>query len=60
MNAMQELGRKVAQDESGQNLIEYSVLACVISIAVIFSVKGLSANIAGQFVALGSRLSAAL
>jgi pilus assembly protein Flp/PilA len=60
MNTMRELGSLLMQDESGQDLIEYSLLAGIISVAAIASLKGLSGNIASQWTALGSRLSAAL
>jgi pilus assembly protein Flp/PilA len=44
-------------DESGQDLIEYALLAALIGLAAATSMKGLATKISGAFTSIGSTLT---
>ena len=46
-------------DESGQDLIEYALVAFLIAFAAVTSMSGLATKIHSAFVAIGSKLASA-
>jgi pilus assembly protein Flp/PilA len=44
------------QDELGQDLIEYALIAALIAVAAIAALKGLTNKISNEFNAIGSSL----
>jgi pilus assembly protein Flp/PilA len=56
MNCPSRLLRSLANDESGQDLIEYALIAALIAIAAIAAMKGLSTKISTEFNTIGSSL----
>jgi pilus assembly protein Flp/PilA len=46
-------------DESGQDLIEYALVAFLIAFAAVISMKGLATNINTAFSKIGSQLTSA-
>jgi pilus assembly protein Flp/PilA len=47
-------------DESGQDLIEYALVAALIGLAAVTSMRTLSNAIAGSFSTVGSKLTSAI
>ena len=47
----------IAHDESGQDLIEYALVAALIAIAAITSMKTLSTKISSAFTSIGTTLT---
>jgi len=47
-------------DESGQDLIEYALVAAVLALAAIAGMSNLASNISNAFSAVGSKLSSAV
>lgn len=45
------------QDESGQDLIEYALLAALIGLTATTAVKGLGTKVSGAFTTVGSTLT---
>jgi pilus assembly protein Flp/PilA len=60
MIQLSKLSNALLNDESGQDLIEYALLAAMIAIAAIGTVKTLSNTIFGEFSYISSKLSSAL
>jgi pilus assembly protein Flp/PilA len=56
MNCPSRLLRSLVNDESGQDLIEYALIAALIAIAAIAAMRGLSTKIATEFNTIGSSL----
>jgi pilus assembly protein Flp/PilA len=48
------------QDESGQDLIEYALLAALIGLAATTAMKGLATKISGSFNSVGSTLTSSV
>ena len=48
------------QDETGQDLIEYALVAGLIGISAVFSMSTLSNKISSAFNSIGSKLSSAV
>ncbi len=55
-----ELCKKLLQDESGQDLIEYALVAAIIALAAVAAMSALASNISNAFSAVGSKLSSAV
>ena len=53
------LGRLLG-DESGQDLIEYALVAAIIGLAAVAAMSTLASNISNAFSAVGSKLSSAV
>jgi len=53
---MREWLRKLHSDESGQDIIEYIVIAAVISVAGIALIPGIAAKVTGYWNALSAAL----
>jgi pilus assembly protein Flp/PilA len=52
--------RNLLRDESGQDLIEYALVAAVIGLAAVASMSTLANNVSNAFSAVGSKLSSAV
>jgi pilus assembly protein Flp/PilA len=48
--------RKLLRDESGQDLIEYALVAAIIGLAAVAAMGSLANNITNAFNAVGSKL----
>ncbi len=51
--------KKLIRDESGQDLIEYALVAALIALGSIVAMKGLAAGISTAFSSVNSSLAAA-
>ena len=56
MTTTSELLRKLLRDDSGQDLIEYALIAALIAVAAIAALRGLTNKIDNEFNAIGSSL----
>ncbi len=54
------VGKKLLRDESGQDLIEYALVAAIIALAAIAAMSTLASNISNAFSAVGSKLSSSV
>ena len=59
MAQLKTLTHRFMQDESGQNLIEYALIACLIGLAAITSLSTVANSITGAFCYISSKLNAA-
>ena len=57
---MLNLLRNLHQDESGQDLIEYALVAALIAFAAVTAMNGLATSINSAFSVIGSKLTSAL
>ena len=57
---MLNLLRNLHQDESGQDLIEYALVAALIAFAAVTAMNGLSTSINSAFSIVGSKLTSAM
>ncbi len=48
---------ELAQDESGQDLIEYALVAALVGLGAVASIKGVSTKINSVFTAIGTNLT---
>lgn len=48
--------RKLIDDDSGQDLIEYALIAALIAVAAIAALRGLDNKISSEFNTIGSSL----
>jgi len=55
----QALGN-LLRDESGQDLIEYALVAAILGLAAVAGMSSLASNISNAFSAVGSKLSSAV
>jgi pilus assembly protein Flp/PilA len=53
---MKQLLKNLLSDESGQDLIEYALIAALIALVAIAGLNGLSGKINSEFSAVGSDL----
>jgi pilus assembly protein Flp/PilA len=60
MSHMLEVLRSLHQDESGQDLIEYALVAALIAFAAVAAMQTLATQINGAFSTIGSKLTSAL
>ena len=51
--------RQFLSDESGQDLIEYALLAALVGLSAVVSVKGLSNSVKNTFNGVGNQLATA-
>lgn len=56
MNKFNGLLRRLHHEDSGQDLIEYALIAALIALATITAMKGLSNAIGSEFNKIGSSL----
>lgn len=59
-NRALEVLRTLHNDESGQDLIEYALVAALIAFAAVFGMNVLASDINTAFSTIGSKLNAAL
>ena len=57
---MKNLLRDLLRDDSGQDLIEYALVAAVLALAAVAGMTTLARNISNAFSAVGSKLSSAV
>ena len=60
MKNISKLIRTFAQDESGQDLIEYALVAGLIGLGAVTAMGNLSSSIATAFSSVGSKLNSAV
>jgi pilus assembly protein Flp/PilA len=53
---MKQLFKNLMNDESGQDLIEYALIAALIALGAIVAMQSLSNKISNEFNAIGSSL----
>lgn len=54
------LWRRLFEEESGQDLIEYALILAFLAIASVATMKGLAANLANFFGSLGTTLTGSI
>jgi pilus assembly protein Flp/PilA len=59
MKSSKKLFLSLLQDESGQDLIEYALVAGLIGLAAVTAMSGLAGKIGDAFNAVGSQLTSA-
>ncbi len=52
--------KNLIRDESGQDLIEYALVAAIIALAAVAAMTTLASNISNAFSKVGSQLSSAV
>jgi len=57
---MKRVFRNFLRDESGQDLIEYALVATILGLAAVAGMSSLASNISNAFSAVGSKLSSAV
>ena len=57
MSNMKQLLKNLVNDESGQDLIEYALVAALVGLGAVASMKGLSNSIGTAFNGVGTALS---
>lgn len=60
MNSIVCIYTALLRDESGQDLIEYALVAGLIGLGAVVAMSGLATNIASSFTTIGSQLSSAV
>jgi pilus assembly protein Flp/PilA len=55
-----EMLKRLLREESGQDLIEYALVAAVIALAAVAAMSSLASNISNAFSAVGTKLSSAV
>jgi len=60
MKNLKNMMTNFVNDESGQDLIEYALAACLIGLAAVTSMRTLATNISGAFTSIGSTLTSAI
>jgi pilus assembly protein Flp/PilA len=60
MRNILRLSQRILSDESGQDLIEYALIAALISLAAIATLKTLATAIESVFTAIQTQLSTAI
>jgi pilus assembly protein Flp/PilA len=54
---MKQLFTNLMQDESGQDLIEYALVAALVGLGAVAAMKTLGTNISSAFTSVGSNLT---
>ena len=57
MTNMKQLVKNLINEDSGQDLIEYALVAALVGLGAVAAMKGLSNNIGNAFNSIGSTLS---
>jgi pilus assembly protein Flp/PilA len=57
---MKKLLRDLLREDSGQDLIEYALVAAVLALAAVAGMTTLANNLSNAFSAVGSKLSSAV
>jgi pilus assembly protein Flp/PilA len=59
MNNLKQLLKNLMTEESGQDLIEYALVAALVGLGAVAAMKGLSNSIGNTFNGIGTSLAAA-
>ena len=54
---MKQLFTNLMQDESGQDLIEYALVAALVGLGAVTAMKTLSSNVGSSFTSIGTTLT---
>lgn len=57
MSKFSQLFSRIVSDESGQDLIEYALVAAILAMGAVVSMKALSTKISTAFTTIGTTLS---
>ena len=57
---MKQLFKQLMQEESGQDLIEYALVAALVGLGAVAAMQGLSNSIASTFNGVGTQLTSAV
>ena len=57
---MKQLLKKLATEDSGQDLIEYALVAALVGLGAVVAMKGLSNNVGKTFNGVGNSLTNAV
>ena len=57
---MKKMLRDLLREDSGQDLIEYALVAAVLALAAVAGMTTLASNLSNAFSAVGSKLSSAV
>jgi len=60
MNSLKATLSKLIQDESGQDLIEYALVAAIIALGATAAMTSLAGNISNAFSTVGAKLTSAV
>ncbi len=60
MNHLFFVLHRLIADESGQDLIEYALAACLIGLSAVASMRTLASHLQGAFSAIGTNLTSAV
>jgi len=60
LNSFEHAWRRLLQDDSGQNMIEYALVAALIALGAIVAVQGLASSLSTGFSKVSSELSGAV
>jgi pilus assembly protein Flp/PilA len=60
MNSLKATLSKIIQDESGQDLIEYALVAAIIALGATAAMTSLAGNISNAFSTVGTKLTSAV
>ena len=60
MTSYRELFKQLLRDESGQDLIEYALVAALIALGAVTAMSGLATTISTAFTAIGTKLTASI
>ena len=60
MKAQQKFWSTLIHDESGQDLIEYALVAALVGLGAVASLKGLATSVGTAFAAVGTTLTTSL
>ncbi len=60
MNHFKALLNNLINDESGQDLIEYALVAALVGLGAVVSLRSLSTAISGAFTNVGSQITTAV
>ncbi len=60
MKNLKNLMMNIVNDESGQDLIEYALAACLIGLAAVATMKTLGTTLAATFTSIGTTLSSSV
>jgi pilus assembly protein Flp/PilA len=60
MKNVKQILSNLLNDESGQDLIEYALVACIIALGATVAMTSLATTISSAFTSVGTKLSAAV
>lgn len=60
MKNMKQLLNNLINEDSGQDLIEYALVAALVGLGAVAAMRGLSGSIGGAFTSIGSTLTSAV